>query len=43
LIRIMENQIEIESKSRLSMAFIDPGINYINVKTIKDILDKSNT
>jgi len=43
LISILENQIEIESKSRLTMAFIDPGINYINVKTIKDILEKSNT
>ena len=43
LISILENQIEIESKSRLTMAFIDPGINYINIRTIKDILDKSNT
>ena len=43
LISIHENQIKIESKSRLKIAFIDPGINYINIKTIKDILEKSST
>jgi len=43
LISILENQIKIESKSRLKIALIDPGINYINVRTIKDILDKSNS
>jgi hypothetical protein len=42
LISIDENQIEIESKSRSKIALIDPGINYRNIKIIKDILEKSN-
>ena len=42
LISILENRIKIESKPVFLTTIIDSGKNRSNIKTIKDIIEKSN-
>jgi len=42
LIRIIKDQIKIESKPKLAITLFDSGKNLLNIKIIKDILDRSN-
>jgi hypothetical protein len=42
-ITVFKDQIKIESKPKLAIAFFESGKNIENIKTIKDIIEQSNT